>query len=299
MAITLERLRAFCTVADSGSFSAAARQLFTSKATVSLHIKELERQCGRPLLVRERGRVTLTREGEVFYSRAHRILQEISNLERLCARFATYRRLRIGWTPCAATPRLLHALWGRSTSALCHWLDVRFLSSYEIANCVREGRLDAGIVTAEAANGLAAMPVFADRIFLLGRVSNWSPELLDDPERCPPVLLHSHHGWVARRVIELHPWLRSRAIVVNDLFALKQAVLAGLGIAFLPRWCVASELAAGMVATLRIHGLPMTGQWMLVFQQNTPGSDELTVVQQLLCSFASETQREEPLSILP
>jgi DNA-binding transcriptional LysR family regulator len=298
MAITLERLRAFCAVADSGSLSAAARQLFTSKAAVSLHIKELERQCGRPLLVRERHRITLTKEGEIFYDRAHRILQEVSSLERLCARFTTHRRLRIGWTPCAATPRLLHALWGSSISTPRYCLDIRFISSYEVAECIRDGRLDAGIVTAEAAHGLAAVPVFTDRIVLVGRVPNWSPYLLDDPDRCPQMLIHSYHGWVARRVLELYPWLRSHAIVVNDLLALKQAVLAGLGIAFLPRWCIASELTAGTVATLPVHGLSMSGQWMLVFPQLTPVSDELMVIHQMLSGIASDIPREEQLDAL-
>ena len=68
------RLKVFETVAEHGSFTAAARQLGVSQPAVSQHITELEKQMGTKLVARSRTEVSLTDEGRRFRSYAHQIL---------------------------------------------------------------------------------------------------------------------------------------------------------------------------------------------------------------------------------
>jgi DNA-binding transcriptional LysR family regulator len=77
-AMDLRQLAALVAVEDHGSFSAAARALFTVQSNVSAHIAHLERELGVVLVDRARGR--LTPEGVVVAARARRIQRELEAL---------------------------------------------------------------------------------------------------------------------------------------------------------------------------------------------------------------------------
>ena len=68
------RLKVFVGLAESGSFTLAAKQLDMSQSAVSQNISLLEKESGGALFERGRGNVTLTPKGEVFYAYAKRIL---------------------------------------------------------------------------------------------------------------------------------------------------------------------------------------------------------------------------------
>ncbi|MBQ9549034.1 MAG: LysR family transcriptional regulator [Bacteroidales bacterium] len=68
------RLRVFVTVAECGSFTAAALKLNITQPAVSRHIAELERVLGVRLLERNRNAVTLTEAGTRFLGYARQIL---------------------------------------------------------------------------------------------------------------------------------------------------------------------------------------------------------------------------------
>jgi len=74
--LNLESVGAFMAIADTGSFTEAARQLALAKSVVSERLKELERSVGAKLVQRTTRRVALTADGATFYERAKRILRE-------------------------------------------------------------------------------------------------------------------------------------------------------------------------------------------------------------------------------
>ena len=67
------RLRIFLTLAEEGSFTRTAARLGITQPGVSQNISELERAYGLKLFSRERGAVSLTREGKEFREYALRI----------------------------------------------------------------------------------------------------------------------------------------------------------------------------------------------------------------------------------
>lgn len=73
----LDGITSFVAVAESGSISEAARRLRLSKSVVSERLAELERSLGAGLLHRTTRKLTLTEDGTAFLERANRILQEI------------------------------------------------------------------------------------------------------------------------------------------------------------------------------------------------------------------------------
>lgn len=74
----LRQLAAIAAVADTGSFSAAARRLHTVQSNVSTHVARLERELGAVLVDRATG--TMTAEGEAVVDRARRVQHEIESL---------------------------------------------------------------------------------------------------------------------------------------------------------------------------------------------------------------------------
>ena len=74
----VRQLAAIVAVADHGTFSAAARALYTVQSNVSGHVAKLERELGVALVDRSNG--TLTEEGERVVERARRVLNEIDDI---------------------------------------------------------------------------------------------------------------------------------------------------------------------------------------------------------------------------
>lgn len=81
----LDAMTVLLSVVDRGSFSAASRDLGMPLATVSRKINELERHLGTRLLVRTTRTVALTDVGTSYVASARRILDDISETERLAA----------------------------------------------------------------------------------------------------------------------------------------------------------------------------------------------------------------------
>ncbi len=74
----LRQLNSLVAIADHGSFSAAARALYTVQSNVSGHIARLERELGVTLVDRQRG--TLTEDGAMVVERARRVLHELDDI---------------------------------------------------------------------------------------------------------------------------------------------------------------------------------------------------------------------------
>jgi molybdate transport repressor ModE-like protein len=79
---TLRRLQVFVTVAETGSFAAASRELGISQPSVSSHIQNLEKELSGPLFERESGRrAVLNTSGRKLLLHARSMLASASKLE--------------------------------------------------------------------------------------------------------------------------------------------------------------------------------------------------------------------------
>ncbi len=108
MKASSEELLAFVTVVESGSFSRAAEQLEQDNSVVSRTIKRLEQKLDIQLLNRTTRQISLTHEGERYFTRVQKILQEMAAAENdlLDNRHIPQGLLRVD----AATPVVLHVL---------------------------------------------------------------------------------------------------------------------------------------------------------------------------------------------
>ncbi|MEA4947708.1 MAG: LysR family transcriptional regulator [Oscillospiraceae bacterium] len=82
----LEKIRIFLAVADTRSFSEAARRLYISHSTTSRAVSALEEELGVRLIDREENRVVgLTAAGELLRSGGEALLRQADTLAAACA----------------------------------------------------------------------------------------------------------------------------------------------------------------------------------------------------------------------
>lgn len=80
--MNLKQLEAFVEVAESGSFSKAAKDLYLTQPTISAHISSLEKELEVRLFVRNTKEVSLSESGELLYGYARQMVDIEKKIER-------------------------------------------------------------------------------------------------------------------------------------------------------------------------------------------------------------------------
>ncbi|NMG44076.1 LysR family transcriptional regulator [Aromatoleum toluvorans] len=266
--LSMRQLRALVAVADSGSFTAAAHLLHVTQPAVSMQLKELEEITGE-VLVDGRRQIHLTAAGEILVRQARVALEAIELAE---LQLKAQRDMPAGTIEVAAittseyfVPYLL-AEFGR------RYPDVGFrltVANREVVHrLLRDQRADLAI-TGEPPSGLPLRRIpFAPHPLSFVAAPDHP---LAGRERIPPSalagerLLLREQGSGTRANLER--FLRAahvKAVRADELGSnetLKQAAMAGMGIAFLSHQCFAMELAAGRIVRLPVLGTPVMREW--------------------------------------
>lgn len=142
-----EVLRSFVAIAESGSFTRAAKQVFRTPSALSMQIKRLEETLGHPLFVREARQVRLTPEGETLLGYGRRLLK--LNQEAV-SRFlapSVEGTVRVG-TPDDVGTRILPQVLSRfARSHPAVQVEVLAGRSGELVRRMAEERLDMVLIT--------------------------------------------------------------------------------------------------------------------------------------------------------
>ena len=95
---TLSQYKVFYTVAETGSISRAARELYISQPAISKSIGKLEEALGTRLFARSSRGVTLTEEGTLLYGHVKSAFESISRAEDELSRIREFGigHIRIG-----------------------------------------------------------------------------------------------------------------------------------------------------------------------------------------------------------
>ena len=139
-------LRVLREVADSGSFSAAARALGYTQSAVSRQVAALEEIAGQPLFERRPDGARLTRAGSRLLVRAHRIIHELDAAREEGAAAHRPEPVRLGAFPAAAAglvPRALAALAADQPELT---VSLREAATPALVRAVRAGTLDLAVV---------------------------------------------------------------------------------------------------------------------------------------------------------
>jgi molybdate transport repressor ModE-like protein len=266
-------LHVFRLVARSGGASGAARELHISQPAVSSHIRTLEQRLGEPLFERTPRGMLLTRTGEAVLEHANRLF---ALYEELPALAETARGQVRGEVTVAASstpgaycvPELLRRFQMRHPEALPTLL---VGDSAEVLEWLRTYRAPLGVVGEMVMDeGLHRQEIGADELRLvtafgdsLHRVREIKGEHLRDR-----TLFLRERGSSTRAGAEslLGGFMTSfgRVVEVSSAEAIKQAVIAGLGVAVLSSWASGLEEKAGLLRPARDKRLRQKRKFYLV-----------------------------------
>lgn len=135
-------LRAFLTVIETGSVSAAAQKLARTQAAVSLQLRRLEEQVGQRLLERSARGATLTGAGQLLMPYAQRILEAGADAQRLLSDGHVSGTVRLGLLEDVAVGRLPSVLQRFSASYEDVGLEMIVDSSKALSQMLIHGELD-------------------------------------------------------------------------------------------------------------------------------------------------------------
>ncbi len=246
------QLRTFLAVAQTLSFTQAARRLGLRQSTVSQHVRRLEEATGRTLFTRDTHSVALTEDGEAMLGFARTILEAH---ERASAFFTGKRlrgRLRFGASEDFVLTRLPEILESFRHDHPEVDLELTVELSGTLHKRLEAGRLD--LVLAKRRTGdTHGELVWQDTLTWIG-----APRLRLDPEQPVPLIAYPPPGITRARALEV---LESQgcawriACTSTSLSGLVAAAQAGLGVMAHSRGLI----PPGLVPVPARAGLPELG----------------------------------------
>ncbi|KAB2893316.1 MAG: LysR family transcriptional regulator [Burkholderiaceae bacterium] len=243
MQFDLKDLRLFLQVAQTGSLTRAAEQSHLSLAATSARIKALEEQSGMPLLVREARGVRLTAPGEAFLFHARALLEQTRQLQADLQEYGAGLRghVRVFANTTAVTDFLPDILAAYLTRHPHISVDLQERPNARIADDIREGRADLGIIAGEVdTHGLASLHFSTDRLVLVTpATAGWlAREDVGFAEVLHERFVGMHRGSTLQGFLDqigqqLGQTLKLR-IQLSSFDAMCRMVAAGVGIAVVP-----------------------------------------------------------------
>lgn len=270
---TLKQLRVFSAVARHLSFARAAEELKLTAPAVSMQVKELETEVGLPLFDRSSRKVSLTMVGEYVLAYTQRVLAAMRDAEDMVARL---RGLRTGVLDVAMVSTAKYFL-------------PRLLARFRDEHPGVEVRLHVGNNREEV---VALMREGSVELAIMGRPpKNW-------PSQAQPFAMHPHglvtslehpfarmekvsaralmtEGFIVREpgsgtraaleeFMEAYQMTPRIVMQMSSNEAIKQAVMAGMGVALLSLHTVGLELDHHLIAAPETEGLPVMRRWHVV-----------------------------------
>lgn len=269
--VTLKQLRTFATVARSRTLAAAAEALGITPPAVTIQLKLLEDGIGLPLIERGVGGHKLTAAGEEVLAAAQHVDHALGQCEAALQQMQGLERGSV--TLGVVGPAQYFAPAAIAAFAVVH------------------PKIDVRLAIGNKAWMVAALERLAVDVAIMGRPPDTleaeshlvgdNPHVIVAPPGHPlsqrrvqlvtaakePYLVREQ-GSGTRALME-HRWaeagLKIRiAMEIASTETIKQAVIAGLGLAFLSAHTVASEVESGRLVILDVAGLPVMRQWFLV-----------------------------------
>jgi DNA-binding transcriptional LysR family regulator len=265
----LAAMEIFVSVAEAGSFSAAAKRMNVGQPAISKSVAQLEERLGVRLILRSTRGLTMTDAGQRFYEHAKRVIQEADDAEQVVrhASDSLSGKLRVS---AAVTFACLHVLPSLDAFLSRHpkleidlKLDDRIIDLLEegMDVALRMGALTDSSMTARRIGRSPRLVVGTPDYFSRAGVPT-TPAELDRHQ----AIVYSQGGggetWTFRQNDSDVDVTVSGRVRVSAAEGMRTAVLNGMGLAIASRWMFSPELASGEVeAVLTDWTLPAVDLW--------------------------------------
>jgi DNA-binding transcriptional LysR family regulator len=254
----LRHLATFLRVVRLHSFTAAAGGLGYAQSTVTGHVKVLESTLGVELFDRSTGRIELTEAGERLLPFAERLV-DLADEARLAVKEpGTHGTVLVGAVESIATYRLSPVVEFFHHRFPELRLVVRTSSCPDTELALRRGELDLGFIMATGTShpGLSGIVLCREDLIVVAAPDHplvGQPAVTTDELR-KATILNTEYGCPYREAFEAAldngSWEQAGLLEFGTIQAIKLMAANGLGVALLPRFTVAQEVASGELAEI-------------------------------------------------
>lgn len=281
--LSVDQIRSFLAVVESGSFTAAALSLGVRQSTVSGHIARLEQALGHSLLMRDTHRVAPTPDGQAMIGFARDVLEAHDRLRAFFSPGGLRGRIRLGVSEdytLSALAQVLARFADRHPSVdlqLTVGLSRTLYQGYDA------GELDVIFCKRRRGDPRGAL-AWAEELIWAGR-----PGLVPDPALALPLVLYpppSMTRTLALDALEAAGRSWRIACTSGSLMGLRAAVEAGLGIT--PH--SARAMPPGLAPIPETAGLPPIGEVEFVVLCSGRQHAVATALQETILASMAEFQ---------
>jgi molybdate transport repressor ModE-like protein len=274
--LTIRQLRALAAVQKHGTVTSAAKKLHLTQPAVTLQLRNLQALAGLPLIQRTGDGMLLTNAGREVLALTERIEAAIADcatsLEMMAGK--TAGRVSIG---AVSTAKYFVPFMISGFSKVHPNVDVTLFigNRQEIGSALRGYDLDVAIMGRPPADIDMTVHLIGDHPHVI--IASTAHRLASKARIAPSDLanetfLTREPGSGTRGLMEqlfetagIRPKI---GLAMSSNETIKQAVIAGLGIAFISAHTVATELDERRLVTLDVDGLPVVRQWFVLSRKD-------------------------------
>ncbi|MGZ9817760.1 selenium metabolism-associated LysR family transcriptional regulator [Peribacillus simplex] len=269
----MDPLKVFVTVIEQKNFSRAGDILNLSQPGVSLHIRNLENELGTKLIYRSPKQVQITEPGKILYRHAKQMLNHYETAIREINEFnnVVSGTMKIGASFTIGEYYLPKVL--AEFAAQYPMVDIQIIisNSNEVIQGIRSNRLDIGLIEGETDyKDIDVRPFMNDEMIVV--VPPVHP--LSQMDLIEGTLLQNQ-TWVLReegsgtrtysdKLLSSLELKIKKTFIFTSIQGVKEAVMAGLGIALLSRLTVQKELKSNELKTFHLKNEPIIRPFSIV-----------------------------------
>lgn len=294
--VTVRQLQVFVEVAERLSLARVAERLNLTPSAVSFQIKQVELQTGFALFERVGRRVVLTDAGALLLDYARVVLRSLQEADEAMEglKGTSAGRIRLGLTSTSKyiVPHMIAHFRAAHPAVAVHLAEG---NRARVLAMLTDGSVDLAVMGQPPADADVLAERFAPHpsiIIAAGghRLAGAGSLTLDALKDEPFVMREAGSG--TKAMTDAHfqraGFEPSVAMVSSSNEMIKQAVIAGMGLALISAHTVSLELSLGLLTALPVEGFPLMRSWFIVQRRTLP---LLPVQARLRTYFIEEGQR--------
>jgi DNA-binding transcriptional LysR family regulator len=290
MSYTLHQLDVFASVAKNKSITKAAKELFMSQPAVSIQVKKLQEHFDIDLIEVIGKQLYLTDAGVELYNSQKKIKNELKSLEMALDELKGVMKGKLSIVVVSTAKYFMPYILGKFRNELPQvQISLKVTDRNEVTSQLKENTCDLAVYS-QLPEGIALEQIeFLSNPLVLA--ASPDHQLADkkniqwkDLEKYDFLIRETGSGTrlVMERLLNEENIDPEMVMELSTNEAVKQAIMAGIGISLVSRYSLLNEEKMGKISVLDVKGLPYVNNWKLVY----PKGKKLSPVARSFIDFA-------------
>ncbi|ASN05572.1 LysR family transcriptional regulator [Virgibacillus necropolis] len=271
----IRTLQTFILAAEHENFRMVAEKMYVTQPAVTFQIRQLEKDVGSKLFIKNGRNIALTELGRLFYMEAKEmVLQYESSMEKV-NRFQQgyHKTIRVAISPLLADtilPSILREYTKRYPNVE---MSIQVLESNQISTVIDNGQVDIGLSCLPGTGSIKTTKFHEESVNLVCNHDGFDAEsgpIIDAQELLEQTIIFTdnHPAYWNQIKEQLKTKLKSyKFMKVNQSHITKRFVLEGIGVSFLPKSIINPEIMEGRLLEVPVNFMKIPTASMFILHK--------------------------------